>query len=103
VTILVVDDGRADTAPAAEMARSEFAAVDVQPECLVLDGEPTNAVLEAIDRRAPDLVALGTRGLTGLRRLHHGSTAGAIARGARCAVLLASAEPAQASSAPPGD
>jgi nucleotide-binding universal stress UspA family protein len=49
--------------------------------------------MTAVERRSPDLVALGTRGLTGMRRLHHGSTAGAIARAAPCSVLLACAEP----------
>jgi nucleotide-binding universal stress UspA family protein len=88
VTILVVDDGRADVENAAAMARSEFGAVDLQPEILDLDGKPTAAILEAIKQQAPDLVALGTRGLTGMQRLHYGSTAGAIARAARCSVLL---------------
>ena len=102
MTILVVDDGRADVENAAAMARSEFGAVDLEPEVLDLHGKPTTAILEAIRQQAPDLVALGTRGLTGMQRLHHGSTAGAIARAACRSVLLASAESPAASSPPNG-
>lgn len=91
VTILIVNDGRTDTDNAARMALNEFDKVDLQPEILNLDGKPTAAIFEAIAHQAPDLVALGTRGLTGLPRLHHGSTAGAVARAARCSVLLACA------------
>lgn len=90
VTILVVDDGRADVEKAATTARSELATVDLQPEILDLHGKPTTVILDAIKRHAPDLVALGTRGLTGIPRLHHGSTAGALARAASCSVLLTS-------------
>ena len=100
VTILVVDDGRSDTEHAGTMARCEFDTVGISSEILRVDGRPTAAILEAIEQRVPDIVALGTRGLTGMRRLHLGSTAGAIAHAAPCSVLLASAEPS-ALSAPP--
>ncbi len=98
VTILVVNDGRTIVENAAAMAHSEFDAIGIQPEILDLDGKPTPAIFAAITERAPDLVALGTRGLTGMQRLHHGSTAGAISRAAPCSVLLAAAEPSSPSS-----
>ncbi len=93
ITILVVDDGRTDTENAAAMARSEFDTVDIDPKILTLDGKPTAAIFDEITQRTPDLVTLGTRGLTGIQRLHYGSTAGAIAQAAPCSVLLACAEP----------
>lgn len=92
MTILVVNDGRTDTAGAAAMARTALDKVNVRPEILKVDGKPTAAIFEAMKDRSPDLVALGTSGLTGIPRLQHGSTAGAIARAARCSVLLACAE-----------
>ena len=55
-------------------------------------GAPTAAIAGEIDRRRPDLAVLGTRGLTGMRRFHLGSTASAIARSATCSVLVACAE-----------
>lgn len=46
-------------------------------------------VFDVLDSLQPDLVVLGTRGLTGLRRLRLGSTARAVAHHAPCSVLLA--------------
>lgn len=49
---------------------------------------PQYRILDAIDRRRPDLVVLGTKGRTGLPRMLVGSVAGAVARYAGCSVLL---------------
>jgi nucleotide-binding universal stress UspA family protein len=49
-------------------------------------------IFDAMEQLSPDLVVLGTRGLTGLRRLRVGSTASAVAHHAPCSVLLAHAE-----------
>jgi nucleotide-binding universal stress UspA family protein len=92
VTVLVVDDGRTDVEAAAAAGRAALSHAGAEPTLEVVAGSPTAAIHEAVERHTPDLVALGTRGLTGLRRLQHGSTAGAIARAARCSVLLASVE-----------
>ncbi len=92
ITVLIVNDGRTNVDTATAMARDEFATIDIEPEIVVRDGKPTAVIFEAIEQRAPDLVALGTRGLTGLKRLSYGSTAGAIARAAKCSVFLASEE-----------
>lgn len=51
-------------------------------------------LFDEMDSLAPDLVVLGTRGLTGLRRLRLGSTAGAVAHYAPCSVLLTRADQA---------
>ena len=93
VTILVVDDGRVDVENASAAGRRELERIGMQPGILNLHGKPTAAIFEAIEQLTPDLVALGTSGLTGMARLHHGSTAGAVARAARCSVLLTGAEP----------
>jgi nucleotide-binding universal stress UspA family protein len=91
-TAVVVDDGRVDV-DAASLPCAPLEAAGVQPEIVVHQGAPTAAVEGEIDRRRPDLAVLGTRGLTGLRRFHLGSTASAIARSAHCSVLVACAEP----------
>jgi nucleotide-binding universal stress UspA family protein len=91
VTLMVVDDGRTDVEVAAATGRAALESAGAAVALEVAAGAPTGVIHDAIERHAPDLVALGTRGLTGLRRLRYGSTAGAIARAARCSVLLACA------------
>lgn len=50
------------------------------------DVRPT--ILGMIEKTEPDLVVLGTRGLSGLRRAVMGSTASAVVHHARCSVLV---------------
>ncbi len=50
-------------------------------------GLPSQAILEAAEERAVDLVVLGTRGLTGLQHLFLGSTAQRVVQHAKCPVL----------------
>ncbi|HEX7096933.1 MAG TPA: universal stress protein [Acidimicrobiales bacterium] len=92
VTVVVVADGRVDPDRAADAARSALHDVSVEPEVVTHTGAATAVIAREIDQRHPQLVVLGTRGLSGLRRLHLGSTAGAIARTVRCSVLVACAD-----------
>ena len=89
ITILAVDDHRCDvqlaTAAAAECLQSVAANIEIS----VVGGKPTNVIMGHLEQATPDLVALGTRGLTGLPRLRVGSTASAVARAATCSALLA--------------
>ena len=89
VTVAAVDDGRIDPEPAMARAVDRLAAAGAQVRARLLSGRPSHELLNEIDRDNVDLVALGTRGLTGLNRLRLGSTAGAVARSAPCSVLLA--------------
>lgn len=50
-------------------------------------GAPATAVLEAVAEHRPDLVVMGTRGLTGVRHLLLGSTAERVVQRAACPVL----------------
>lgn len=91
VTVLSVDDGRADRGAA------EKAAAALEPHVasvteLVRSGRPTDEILTLVGEGTPDLVVLGTRGLTGWRRLRLGSTASAVVRSAPCDALVASVE-----------
>jgi nucleotide-binding universal stress UspA family protein len=104
VTVLAIPDGRADVAVSAQYARDqlESAGADVSVSSGPGDiggvlatmgvASPTSLIGQYLDEASPDLVVLGTRGLTGLKRLRLGSTANAIARGASCSVLLAQVE-----------
>jgi nucleotide-binding universal stress UspA family protein len=86
-TVVVVDDRRTDVASATAAAAGVLAEAGIRPEVVVLRGGPTASIAAELGRRRPDLAVLGTRGLTGFRRL--GSTASAIARSAACSVLVA--------------
>jgi nucleotide-binding universal stress UspA family protein len=92
VTLVVVDDGRTNAAAAITSAETLLGAAGIRPDVVVHHGAPTAAIAGEIDRRKPDLVVLGTRGLTGFRRFYVGSTASAIARSVPCSVLVACAE-----------
>lgn len=88
VTVLAVDDGRVDveaaTSHAMEALEGRVGAVDEAVE----SGSPARTILGQIDRLSPDLAVLGTRGLTGWRRLRLGSTAAAVVRMAPCTSLV---------------
>lgn len=91
VVVLAVDDGRTEPA-AAEQLASDLEGRVGSVETLVRKGRPTQEILAAIDELGSDLVVLGTRGLTGWKRIRVGSTAGAVGRAASCNVIVGSTE-----------
>jgi nucleotide-binding universal stress UspA family protein len=90
ITVVVVDDGRTEVERATASARDRLERNGAAVNVCIYSGKPTAAITRHLDESSPDLVALGTRGLTGFRRMRLGSTAGAITRTARCSVLVAS-------------
>lgn len=84
--LLAVDDGRSEPSSALQNASIVLESVGVDPVTTTSPGRPTPVILDTIAEMAPgpDLVVLGTRGLTTLTRLWLGSTAAAVAR--RCDV-----------------
>lgn len=93
MTVLATDDEVTDHArESASILESAGAHVDVSlvgPDRLAVVRSPAYAILDALDELSPDLVALGTKGLTGLPRIVVGSVAGSVAHYAPCSVLLA--------------
>jgi len=89
ITVLAIDDGRIDVDLATSRAHRQLEAVGASVQVLVLKGKPTRVIQDHLEQVAPDLVVLGTRGLTGLKHLRVGSTASAVARTAACSVLVA--------------
>ncbi|MDP2013997.1 MAG: universal stress protein, partial [Actinomycetota bacterium] len=69
-------------------AGAQATPVVVEPDVLALTVSPHLTIFEHMEVRAPDLVVVGTSGLTGLARLWVGSVASAVARHAHCSVLV---------------
>ena len=92
VTVLVVDDGRVDVDTASSVALTTLRAAGIEAHIEQARGKPTRAILEYLDAQQPQLVVLGTKGLTGWRRLGLGSTAGAVVHHGACTSLLACAD-----------
>lgn len=75
-----------------EAALRRVAREEVPPEitvhCIVKEGVPTSAILEAIADSGADLVVMGTHGRRGLDRLFLGSVAESVLREATIPVLV---------------
>lgn len=88
----VENDIRVKVSDAANILKNAGAKVIekvVEPDPLAITISPKMTILDTIDDLSPDLVALGTRGMTGLPRVLIGSVASAIAHYAKSSVLLA--------------
>lgn len=92
VTVLSVADGRADAAAAATEGAGSLEGRVPDVTTVVRSGPPTYTILDFLDGVLPELVVLGTRGLTGWQRLRLGSTASAVVRGAPSSSLIASTD-----------
>lgn len=92
VTVLGVEDGRSEAAAAVEEAAGRLADRVAQLDTELVKGAPTRAILGHLDSARPDLVVLGTKGLTGWKRIRLGSTAGAVVRSASCNRLVGASE-----------
>ena len=73
-------------------ALASLESVGINATVDAVEGSPTDMILHQIEVREPQLVVLGTRGLTGWKRLRVGSTAGMVVRGVECSVLVACAD-----------
>lgn len=94
ITILGVYIGADEVARGAEEAAGLLSAskVDVRLVDAIHDTVPSDVrsnILDVMDDEQPDLIAMGTRGVSGLRRMVLGSTACAVVHHAPCSVLVA--------------
>lgn len=92
VIVLTIDDSWFDPEAAAQRAATTIAAAGADVEVTVRHRPTTASIMAALDELSPDLVVLGTRGNTGLRRLAVGSTANTVVQASSCSVLVACAE-----------
>ncbi|HID19272.1 TPA: universal stress protein, partial [Candidatus Bathyarchaeota archaeon] len=71
-----------------ERVEAEAEKFDVVLESLVKEGAPAEVIVEVAEELKAELIAIGTRGLTGLRRMVLGSTAYRVVEWANCHVLV---------------
>jgi nucleotide-binding universal stress UspA family protein len=75
-------------------ARLAAAGIDARP--VTGEGRPADVILEQAEATPTDVIVLGSRGQTGLRRMLVGSVGRDVLHHARCSVLIARERPAPA-------
>src|SRR5262249_42871185 len=85
----------------ATVERLSAAGIDAVAE--IRHGDPAHEIVSAARSARAGLVVIGTRGLTGLRRLIIGSVARNVLLSAPCSVLVVRERPAPARSGPDGE
>ena len=89
IEIVCVDDGRVDIDSAIADAQQQLSGAGATIFATILVGDPSDQLVKHASHDSPDLVVMGTRGLTGMSRLTIGSTASVVAHATNHSVLLA--------------
>jgi nucleotide-binding universal stress UspA family protein len=69
-------------------AAGEFASQDVDVETHAQEGEPAQVIIEVALEHDADLIVVGARGLTGVRRFLLGSVSSKLSHHAPCSVMI---------------
>jgi nucleotide-binding universal stress UspA family protein len=91
VRVAAVEDGKLETEPALSATAELLTKAGARVDTMVLNGDPSHALVSEIEKSGPDLVVMGARGEGGLRRLMLGSTASAVTGATDRSVLVAHA------------
>lgn len=91
VRIVSVDDGKEDTEAALSTASQTLEQSGADTETVTRQGNPTRALTSEVDQWNPDLVVMGARGQSGIKRLVIGSSTAAIAGSSESSLLVAHA------------
>jgi nucleotide-binding universal stress UspA family protein len=83
------DDERVAAEEVVRQAGERLAQVGVSANTIARLGEPADALLATAEEVAADLVVVGNRGMTGVRRYLLGSVADRVAHHAHCSVHIA--------------
>jgi nucleotide-binding universal stress UspA family protein len=96
ITVIHVDEGTRSRSPvrkeleqAVALACARISPSSKTPSIIVKRGRAVDVLMREIDRIGPDLVALGTRGRTGVRKLFLGSVAELLLSTLHCDALIA--------------
>jgi len=71
-----------------ERLGTQLRPVDARPDVLVKWGLPLTGIVEALKKQQADLVVVGSRGLSGVRRFLLGSVSEGVLNSAPCSVLI---------------
>lgn len=85
-------EARREYTRAAEVAAGRMSTHGVRAVAAVRSGDPAGELLAAASEVSADLIVVGSRGLTGLRRLALGSVARRVVHHAKASVLIVRAE-----------
>ena len=95
--LVSVDDGTVDVDSALAQAARAFSGRATVASATGLSGHPRTAIIDFVRSRDVDLVVMGTRGLTGVRRMRTGSTVSATLKHTQANLMVAHhPEPANA-------
>lgn len=89
--VVTVADGQVDVEAASSSATARLSEAGADADSAILEGKPSDAVIEEIQRVEPDLVVMGATGNSGFRRLVLGSTTADIAGSVDRSILVAHA------------
>ncbi|HEU4894473.1 MAG TPA: universal stress protein [Acidimicrobiia bacterium] len=91
IRVVSVDDGKVDTEQALSAAVGALGESGVEAETVTHMGNATRTLTAEIHQWAPQLVVMGARGLSGIKRLVIGSSTAAIAGSSSTSLLVAHA------------
>ena len=89
----MLEDVRRGATHLAEAQVARAHAAGATAESLVVEGTPADALLEVAAERGADLIAIGTHGRRGLRRLLVGSVAESVVRRSPVPVVVVRSAP----------
>ena len=70
------------------LARAKKVAGPCQVTDLIDHGDPASRIIEIADEREADLIIMGSRGLSGIKRLFVGSISDKVTNNAKCPVMV---------------
>jgi nucleotide-binding universal stress UspA family protein len=79
---------------ALQSARSELDAAGISYECEVAQGDPAHTIVDIVERFACDMVVMGARGQSGLRRALMGSVSNEVLHASPVPVMVVQPQPA---------
>lgn len=66
----------------------KFKAANINVSTKVVTGRPSDEIIEEVEKGDYDLVVLGSRGLTGIKKILLGTVSGKVANNVKCSVYI---------------
>lgn len=89
VRVIAVEDRQVDAKAIVESTGEQISAHGADVETTIRRGNVTRSLMAEIEENTPDLVVMGARGHSGIRRLMVGSSTATVASGTECSMLVA--------------